>query len=267
MGGAGDQKQVGSSTLNRALAVLEALADGPATGMTAAQLAERTNSNRVSVYRILATFQEHGYVRQDGAGAPYRLGFRLLELGEQVIEDVDLVRVGYPLLEELAGETGETCHLGILEGADAVYVAKVESSQSIRLVSHVGARVPLYCTSLGKALLAATEDPLRDQLVRAQSFHPRTANTRTSPAELRADLDEIRARGYAIDDVENEDGVRCVAAAVVDRAGTPRAAVSVSGPTARVTPERVPELAELTVAAAARLSAALGHGGDASGQK
>jgi DNA-binding IclR family transcriptional regulator len=249
----------GSSTLNRALDVLDALAQGPPAGMTAAQLAAATGSNRVSVHRILQGFLQRGYVRQDGAGAPYRLGFRLLELGEQVIDELDLVRLGYPLLEELAQRTGETCHLAVPDGPEAVYVAKIESSQSVRLVSHVGARVPLYCTSLGKALLAAAPEGSREALLRQQSFEPRTSHTKITPEAVRADLKKIRSRGYAIDDRENEDGVRCVAAAVLDHSGAPVAAVSVSGPTHRVTTDRVPEFGDLAIATAADLSSALGH--------
>jgi DNA-binding IclR family transcriptional regulator len=255
---AAGSEPVGSSTLNRALDVLEKLAEGPVAGMTAAQLAERTGSNRVSVHRILATYVQHGLVRQDRPGAPYRLGFRLLELGQQVIGDVDLVRVAYPLLEDLAERTGETCHLGLLSGAEAVYVAKIESSQSVRLVSHIGAHVPLYCTSLGKALLAAAAPGAREQLIAQQSFAARTEHTHTTPASLRTDLAAIRERGYAIDDLENEDGVRCVAVAVVDHTGAPVAAISVSGPIARVTPERVPAIAAMARSTAGELSGALG---------
>jgi IclR family KDG regulon transcriptional repressor len=257
-----DQKQVGSSTLNRALEVLEELTAGPPAGMTAAQLAERTGSNRVSIHRILATYVQHGYVRQDRPGAPYRLGFRLLELGEKVIGDVDLVRVAYPLLEELAGRTGETCHLGLLSGPEAVYVAKIESSQSVRLVSHIGARVPLYCTSLGKALLAAADDELREDLMAQQSFVRRTPQTLVTPDSLRADLDRTRARGYSIDEVENEDGVRCVGAAVLDHTGSPIAAVSISGPTTRVTKDVVERLGALASSTAGEISGAIGHGSD-----
>jgi IclR family KDG regulon transcriptional repressor len=257
-----DQKQVGSSTLNRALDVLEELTAGPPAGMTASQLAERTGSNRVSIHRILATYLQHGYVRQDGPGAPYRLGFRLIELGEKVIGDIDIARIAYPLLEELSTRTGETCHLGLLSGPEAVYVAKIESSQSVRLVSHIGARVPLYCTSLGKALLAAADDDLREQLIAQQSFERRTAHTLTTPKALRADLELTRARGYSIDAVENEEGVRCVGAAVLDHTGAPIAAVSLSGPTTRVTIELVEELGRLAHGTAERVSTAIGHGSD-----
>lgn len=254
-----ERKTAGSSTLTRALEVLDALAAGPREGMTAAQLAELTGSNRVTVHRILGTYVAYGYVRQEHAGAPYRLGFRLLELGERVLEQRELVALAHPLLEELSASSGETCHLAVLDGGEGVYVAKIESSQSIRLVSQIGARVSLYSTGLGKALLAAQNGEQLERLLALQSFERRTPRTLTTRKELLADLEAIRERGYSIDDVENEDGVRCAAAPVLDHGGHPIAAISVSGPTSRVTPESVHDVGALALDTAARLSAAIGY--------
>jgi DNA-binding IclR family transcriptional regulator len=253
------RKTGGSSTLNRALEVLEALASGPHEGMTAAQLADVTASNRVSIHRILGSYLAHGLVRQEHQGAPYRLGFRLLELAQRVIEERELVALAHPLMEELTARGGETCHLAAPDAGEVVYVAKIESTQSVRLVSQIGARVPLYCTSLGKALLAATEPARCERLIGMQSFEPRTPRTHTSAEELLADLETVRARGYSIDDVENEEGVRCVGAPVLDHAGYPVAAISVSGPTSRVTEDNVDALGVLASETAARLSEAIGY--------
>jgi DNA-binding IclR family transcriptional regulator len=259
---------VGSSTLNRALDVLERLAEGPHEGMTAAQLAEATGGNRVSVHRILVAFARRGFVRQDRPGAPYRLGFGILKLADRVIQERDVVALAYPLLETLAQSTGETSHLAVLDGGEAVYVAKVESSQSIRLVSDIGGRVPLYCTALGKALLAKADEHLLERLLAQQSFEPRTPRTKTSPEELRRELITVRSRGFAIDDMENEEGVRCVSAAVLDHIGRPTAAISVSGPSSRVTKEAARTVGELVADRAATLSAALGHdAGSAEGDR
>jgi DNA-binding IclR family transcriptional regulator len=253
------RKTAGSSTVTRALEVLEALAAGPREGMTATQLAELTGSNRVTVHRILGAYLAYGYVRQAHAGAPYRLGFRLLELGERVLEQRELVALAQPLLEELSARSGETCHLAVLDSGEGVYVAKIESSQSIRLVSQIGARVSLYSTGLGKALLAAQDGEQLERLLALQSFARKTPRTLTSRKELLADLEAIRERGYSIDDVENEDGVRCAAAPVLDHSGRPIAAISVAGPTSRVTPESVHDVGALALDTAARLSAAIGY--------
>lgn len=253
-----ERKTGGSSTLNRALLVLEELANGRAAGMTAAQLADATRTNRVTVHRILTTFLKHGYVRQKRAGAPYRLGFRFVELGDRVIRATDLVQVAQPLLEELVARTGETSHMAVLDGAEAVYVAKTESPHSVRLVSRVGARAPLYCTSLGKAMLAAMPEPMRASLVAQQRFERRTETTLTDPDSLGRELEQVRRRGYAVDRGENEDGVRCVAAAILDRSGMAVAAVSVSGPASRISETRFRELGSAVGEVAAVLSQALG---------
>ena len=247
----------GSSTLNRALEVLEALAEDGNGGATASTIAAHTGVNRVTVHRILNTFKAFGLVRQDGAGAPYKLGFRFVELGELVLDELDLARLGQPVLERLAEETGETAHLAILDGAELVYVAKAESSHAVRLVSRIGLRAPLYCTSLGKALLAAGP-PGADSLVDAQLFVPRTDRTHRDADSLRSDLVAIRRRGFAIDHGENENGVHCVAAAVVDHAGAPIGALSISGPDSRIPEERFEEFGILVAKHAREVSEAFG---------
>jgi DNA-binding IclR family transcriptional regulator len=246
----------GSSTVNRALRVLAEIGS-ESNGVTATELANRTGVNRVTVHRILAAFKAHGFVRQPVAGGPYRLGFKFLDLAERVLADVDAAQVAYPLLEELAERSGETCHLAVLDGDSAVYVAKVESPQAVRLVSRIGKRVPLYCTSLGKAMLAALAPDAADPLIDAQSFERVTPTTITSRKALLVDLEAIRARGYSFDIGENESGVHCVGAAVVGRDGQPFGAISISGPEWRTSEERLAELGEQVVGTASALSVQL----------
>jgi DNA-binding IclR family transcriptional regulator len=247
----------GSATLNRALEILDALAEVGGEGIAAGRLATRTGINRVTVHRILNTFKAHGFVRQDAPGAGYQLGFRFLEIAERIFEGLDIVRLSQPALQRLAQETGETVHLAILDGPEAVYVAKAESTQAVRLVSRVGLRVPLYCTSLGKALLAARPGGAGD-LITQQSFTPRTPSTIRTREQLEVDLAAIRARGFAIDHAENEPGVHCVGAAITDHRGEPIGALSVSGPDSRVTEARLGEFGALVSKYARELSAALG---------
>jgi DNA-binding IclR family transcriptional regulator len=256
MAASSEAAEQGSSTVNRALRVLAELGSDPA-GVTATELARRTGVNRVTVHRILAAFKNHGFVRQPTPGGPYCLGFKFLELAEQVLEDTDAALVARPLLEQLADRSGETCHFAVLDGTAAVYVAKVESQQAVRLVSRIGVRVPLYCTSLGKALLAAASPALASRLIEGQSFERVTATTIVSERELREELGEIRMRGYAFDLGENEPGVCCVGAAVIGRDGEPMGAISVSGPEWRTGDERLAELGGLVGEAASALSEAL----------
>lgn len=252
-----DAVAVGSSTLNRALEVLSALAIDRNDGLPASKIAASTGINRVTVHRVLNTFKAHGYVRQDGAGAPYQLGFRFIEFAQVVLEGLDLLRLGQPVLDRLAEEAGETAHLAILDGTECVYVAKAESPHSMRLVSRVGLRAPLYCTALGKALIAAGP-AMADTLVAAQTFEPRTARTLHDRDALWAEILVTRERGFSIDHAENEAGVHCVAAAVVDHSGAPIGALSVSGPDSRISEQRFDEFGELVTKSAHELSAAFG---------
>jgi len=246
----------GSNTVHRALRVLEELGETPA-GVTASALARRVGVNRVTVHRILSALRAHGFVTQAERGGPYRLGYRFVEFGERVIAANDAIRIAQPLLEELAELTGETCHFALLDGAEAVYVAKVESQQAVRLVSRIGVRVPLYCTSLGKAALAAMSEERAAELVADQSFEARTPTTIVSKQALLAELAHIRRRGWAVDEAENEPGVRCAGAAVLGRDGVPIGAISVSGPEWRVDDVRIQELGTVVAQAAVRLSEVL----------
>ncbi|MCW3008240.1 MAG: IclR family transcriptional regulator [Solirubrobacterales bacterium] len=243
----------GSSTVNRALRVLAEIGTESA-GVTATELARRTGVNRVTVHRILSAFKAHGFVRQPVAGGPYCLGFKFLELAERVLEDTDVARLAHPLLELLAERSGETCHFAVLDGTTAVYVAKVESPQAVRLVSRIGVRVPLYCTSLGKALISAASPALASTLMDGQSFEPITPTTIATREALETELVAIRDRGYAFDLGENEPGVCCVGAAVLSRSGEPIGAISVSGPEWRTTDDRLAELGQFVSESARMLS-------------
>lgn len=237
--------------------MIELLGDAAPDGLSVSQIAERAQVNRVTAHRILAAYKAHGFVRQDGSGEPYRLGFKLLELAQSVLSESDLVRLAQPILDDLVEHAGETCHLAVLDGAEAVYVAKVESSHAVRLVSRVGLRLPLYCTGLGKALLAWMDKPRAARLIDQQSFERRTKHTLVSKRALLAELEATRERGYAIDLGENEVGVRCVAAAVKDRQGRPVAAVSVSGPDARLPTDALEDLGRLVAQTTASIASTL----------
>jgi IclR family acetate operon transcriptional repressor len=241
---AAESTEQGSSTVNRALRVLAEIGSEP-DGVTATDLARRTGVNRVTVHRILAAFRAHGFVRQPNPGGPYCLGFKFLELAERVLEDTDAARIAHPLLEELAERSGETCHFAILDGTYAVYVAKVESPQAVRLVSRIGVRVPLYCTALGKAVLASASPPLMERLIEGQGFERHTPTTIVDRDALEKQLIAARERGYAFELGENEPGVCCVGAAVLGRDLEPIGAISVSGPEWRTSDERLAELGGL----------------------
>jgi DNA-binding IclR family transcriptional regulator len=255
----------GSSSLRRALAVLDHLAEATPDprGATLAELADGLAIPKSTLVRLLAPLRDAGLVERDGETGRHRLGARNARLGQLYLERLDLRGVARDVLHRLVAECGETVHLVVPGGSDpvtgpcVVYVDKVESSHAVRMHSQVGMRQPVYCTGVGKAWLAFAPEETVAAVVDA-GMPRRTPATLTSEDAVRAALEDTRRRGYAVDDVENEPDIRCVAAPVFDHGGTPVAALSVSGPTTRVTASRVEALGGLVRTAAAELSARLG---------
>ncbi|PVZ14546.1 IclR family transcriptional regulator [Actinomycetospora cinnamomea] len=234
-------------SLTRALDLLDHLADAGGRA-TLSELAAASGLPAASVHRLLATLVAQGHVRRE-AGRRYALGPRLVRLGD-VAGHVLGEGVG-PALRELVTATGESANLAGLDGDTAVYLAQAPSPHPMRMFTEVGRRVPLHATGVGKALLAAMTPEEVDVLVARTGMPARTPATLTDPAALHDELAAARARGWVLDEGEQEVGVRCVAAPV-PRAPTP-CAVSVSGPAARFSPAEAERAGPTVVAAAARL--------------
>lgn len=247
-----------TKALVKAVAALDALLDEP-RGRSLADLARATGLSKATAHRLLAGLLDAGLVRALGEGR-YALGPRCLVLGAGFLAGVDLRREALPAIRELAERTGETVHLGVLSGNQVVYIEKVDSRHPIRLQSRVGATQPALSTGLGRAILAHA-GPAVTEPVLAAGIEPRTASTVTDPGALRALLARVRETGVALDDVENEPGVRCVAAPVLDHEGRPVAAISVTGPEQRVTLARARRLGPLVRAAAEAVSRRMGWTG------
>jgi DNA-binding IclR family transcriptional regulator len=251
-----------SASLRRALAILLHLAEdrdvpGATTDLSLGELSEALSMNKSTVLRLLAPLCDVRLVEQDPETGRYRLGWRTAQLGQVYLERLDPRGAAHDVLRGLMVDSGETAHLVLADLPEVVYIDKVEAAQPVRMYSRIGNRQPAYCTGVGKALLAHADDETLRAAI-AAGLPPRTPNTLTTGARLRADLAAIRERGYAIDDVENETDIRCVAAPVFDHTGTARYAVSISGPATRVTPDRVPDLGHAVAAAAAEISRRLG---------
>jgi DNA-binding IclR family transcriptional regulator len=241
-----------SQSVERAFALLDRVAAAGSKGLTLAELAAPVAKS--TTHRYVATLLALGALHRDAAGH-LRPGTRLVALAGAFLKDDDLRQVAAPLLEDLVALTGETAHLGVPVDSSMVYIEKVESPHSVRLVSQVGARVPMHCSAMGKALLAHLGEAEAAALL-AGPLERRTPNTLVGEA-LREELRLVRERGYAIDDEENEIGVRCVAAPVLADGDEPVGAVSVSGPAARFDRahclEFAPRLIEITQEIARRL--------------
>jgi IclR family acetate operon transcriptional repressor len=241
----------GVQSLERAFELLELMAD--AGGEVAlSRLALESGMPLSSIHRLVRTLVARGYVRQLPSRR-YVLGPRLIHLGE--IASRTLATWARPHLSQLVDAIGETANLAMLDGDRVVYAAQVPSRHSMRMFTEVGRRVHLHCTGVGKVLLAGLpDDAVREVLARA-GMPARTARTLTDPDALLAELHRVAAQGYALDDGEEEAGVRCVAVPLPG--GAPAAAISVSGPEGRLAMEAVPRVVSLLQGAAAALAAEL----------
>lgn len=248
-----------SSTVLRAVSLLEALATAPPEGVGVSDLSKSIGANRSTVYRILSALRPLGYVRDGVEPGTVRLGFRVVELGEKVLGQIDIRRIAGPHLRELAAITEETCHLAVIDGLDIVYADKAESEHSIRLFSAPGMRMPIYCTAMGKALLAAMEEDEREAILDQLDLQPRSPNTITDRKLLERDLVETAERGFSLDRGENELGTRCVGAAILGRDDHPLAALSASGPESRMDDKRMVRQGEEVAKMAARIGRELGR--------
>lgn len=248
---------VGVQTLDRALNVLEEVASHGARGLSLADCARLLGYSRATTYRILQALTERSFLRHDADLERYTLGVANLRLGMEFLDSLDLRREALPILRELADSAQETVHLGVLEGNKIVYIEKVESPHAVRMVSRIGRTLPLHCSAIGKAILAAVSTEEVDALL-PDTLERRTPATITTRAQLDTELASIRAIGYSVDDIENEEGIRCVGAAIADHEGRVAAGLSISGPAHRVTLGRTPDFGIQARAAARRISEALG---------
>jgi IclR family acetate operon transcriptional repressor len=238
------RKPVGAGhtqALSRGLAILDALAVAPG-GATLTAVAEQVSLPAPTVHRLLATLEQDRYVAQ-GAGGAWRVGVRAFRVGSAFLEYRNLVAVAHPMLHRLMEDTGETALLALLDGFEAIVVDQVECDALLRTSAKLGARVPLHASAAGKAMLMGMNDEDFEAALAAQplaALGPRTLVTREA---LAADLATARERGCALEDEEQAAGLRALGAALRDEHGGVLAAVAVSGPVSRITPERIEALA------------------------
>lgn len=242
-------------SVDRALDLLEALASSEAE-VSITSLATRTSLHVSTVHRLLTTLLRRGYVRQNPETSRYFTGAKLTTLAESQSRFNELRLRARPVLRALTEQTRETSNLVVLDDTAAVYIETSASPQVVRLFTQIGNRVPLHATGAGKALLAWLSPDRRDALIDRLELRAYTLRTIDERPALRRALDEIRERGYAIDDEEYDDGVRCVAVPV-GPIGTPLAAISLSAPASRFTRQRAAELAPLLRRASAELAEAM----------
>lgn len=221
-------------SLARGLEVIVAFdADHPE--MTLAQVAQRTGYSRATARRFLHTLVELGYMRTDGKS--FALTPQVLGLGTAYLSGLGLPQIAQPHLEALSAQVGESTSVAVLDGTDIVYVARVATRRIMSVGIAVGTRFPAYATSMGRVLLAALDDAALDAVLDRTDLRPLTPRTIHEPAELRRELERVRAQGWALVDQELERGLTSMAAPILDGRGTAVAALNVSAATMDDTPQ------------------------------
>jgi DNA-binding IclR family transcriptional regulator len=241
----------------RTLTLIEALSAHPG-GASITALAVELSLPKSSVFRMLNTLLDFGYVRQDPTTERYSLGPRLLRLAASVEHGSDVRTLAQPLLVELSKLTTETVHLALPVGDHMVYIDKIDSPRAVVMASRIGQQVPLHSSALGKAYLSALPPDERRAVVESLPLERHTERTLADVNALLADLQTCARRGFAIDNVENEEGVRCIGAAITDERQSPLAALSVSAPASRFSLSAARRLGPQCAATAARISRELG---------
>jgi DNA-binding IclR family transcriptional regulator len=249
-----DRPRTGSQAVERALRLLRCFETGP-TSRTLTDLAHQNGLTPSTTHRLLRALCATGFVQQDPSTERYGLGAALVALGARASESIG-VEATRPALEALAASTGESVNLGVRDLDDVLVLVCVPSNQRLRFDQEEGSRVPIYASAMGKALLAFDAD-LDGTVASLPRLAKLTGSTITSRRELRAVLDDVRDRGWAINDQEREPGVRTVAAPVRNADGASVAAVAVQGPSLRMTDERIEQLVPEVVAAAEEVSSRL----------
>ena len=207
-----------------------------------------------TTHRILQTLCAQGYVYQDLDTRRYGIGPSLLEITRYISLRYDLIRRAHPYLQELMELSGETANLAELHGTSIIYLSQVESPSMVRMFTNPGAAVPLYCTGVGKVFLADMHDDQVQQIIGKVRLKQFTPNTICDVDQLLKELEQIRIQRFAIDNEEREAGVRCLASGVRSKPGTVIAALSISGPSSRISGEQIPRLSETIVEIADRFS-------------
>lgn len=248
--------------LVRGLAILERIARSR-RGLTFAQLTRQFDFPKSSVHTLLLTLEREAYVQRDGDTGRYLIGAKVVSMGGTTVDGLALREKAASLLHALAAELRLTTHLAILDRDAAALVAKIEAPGHPQVATWIGKRVDVHCTSLGKCLIAYLPDDQLDRFIGGRRLLRHNENTIVSPALLKRELARTRALGYALDDEEEEIGIRCIGAPILNWEGTVAAAVSVTGSTSRIHSETLDSIAQRVKRTALAISRELGYVGDA----
>lgn len=253
-------QEKGIQVIDRAFDILEILSIEK-DGLGVTEIANRLGLHKSTVHRILSAMLKRGYIQKINPKGVYKLGLKLVEISSVYLNNVELKTEAMPYLRELTSKLGQTAHLAILDGGDAVYIDKVDVVNNIRLYSQIGRRIPIHCSGLGKCLIAGLPDVEIQELLSNYKFARFTSNTITTKEELLRQVGKVRKTGWAIDDEEHDEGIRCIAASVFDYRDKIIAAISVSGSSSSISRERDEEVGSLVLETALKISERMGYKG------
>lgn len=251
---AGDGK---NQSLSRALNLLQRLAETP-SGLSLTDLSYQLGIPTATVHRMLNTFEEQDFVEQDVEQGLWFVGLTAFTVGNAFLGRRDFVASARSHMHNLVEQCGETVNLGVIDDGEAVFISQVESPEVMRMIVRLGSRSPIHASGVGKALLAYLPEQRFARILQQRGLAHYTEKTIDNPAQLRDELDHVRQLGYALDDEEHAIGLRCVASAIFDQNGQALAAISLSGPKARVTDARLDELGIAVRQTADEITQALG---------
>lgn len=243
-------------SVDRALTILEIIADSD-DGLTLAQIAERIGLPKSTVHGLVSTLRDHKYVKQAEEDGRYLLGIHLFELGTRLARSWDIRDAAKPAMRWLSKEFGETVHLGCEENGEVLYLDKIAADSLVTIVSDIGARLPMHCSGIGKALLAHKSEAEIKRHIANLGLAPLTGRTITKADDLMKELEKVREQGFALDDGEIMEGLRCVGAPIFDADGIVRYAISVSGQVKDLYGKRLERLIIETQKAAKEITYAL----------
>lgn len=243
----------------RALKVLELLTSEEAS-LSLKEITKRSGLSKPTVFRILSTLKTMDYIEQEPVSGNYLLGLKVFEMGSAFIDKMSLRSFAMPLIQELVDKCNETVHLAILDRTEIVYIDKIDGTQTIRMMSAVGKRGPVHCTSVGKVILAQKPTAEQDEILASRELVRLTENSITDKEVLKKELEQIKKEGYAIDNEELEIGLKCIGVPIFDYHGEAVGGISVSGPSSRFTSTRLKnELIPLVVETAEKISHRMGY--------
>jgi IclR family KDG regulon transcriptional repressor len=248
-----DPENYNVRAVERAMDILAAF-DSEHEDRGISEIAQVTGLHKATTHRIMMTLLNGGFLERARDGERFRLGLRVVELGLGALRRLDVRRAAFPYMEQLVERFQETCDLGIFDRGWVLYVEVVHSQHSLTIAARIGRRLPAYCTASGRVFLAFLPPEVVETILNGPLI-PCTGQTITSVARLRQELEVTRQRGYAVDDEEYEAGIRAVSVPVRDMEGNVIAALSMPGPTNRIPPKRMPEIAAALLEAADAISA------------